>query len=61
MNDTDWGHRGRAYAVGYIKALMEVVNAISRGEINEQESLMAGVELLKSGYGDDRAGVCVLI
>lgn len=55
MNDTDWGHRGRAYAVGYIKALMEVVNAISRGEINEQESLMAGVELLKSGYGDDRA------
>ena len=29
VDDTDWGHRGRAYAMGYIKALMDVVNAIS--------------------------------
>ena len=24
--DTQWGHRGRAYAVGYIRALIDVVN-----------------------------------
>ena len=29
VGDTPWGHRGRAYAFGYIKALMNVVNAIS--------------------------------
>jgi len=28
VGDTTWGHRGRAYAMGYIKALMDVVNAI---------------------------------
>jgi len=27
VDDTDWGHRGRAYAMGYIKALINVVNA----------------------------------
>lgn len=29
VDDTDWGHRGRAYAMGYIKALIDIVNAIS--------------------------------
>jgi mannonate dehydratase len=29
VDDTDWGHRGRAYAMGYIKALMDMLNAIS--------------------------------
>jgi hypothetical protein len=24
VDDTDWGHRGRAYAIGYIAALIEV-------------------------------------
>jgi mannonate dehydratase len=27
VNDTPWGHRGRAYAVGYMKALLACVNA----------------------------------
>ena len=27
VDDTPWGHRSRAYAMGYIKALMDVVNA----------------------------------
>ena len=26
--DTPWGHRGRAYAVGYIRALIDVVNEL---------------------------------
>ena len=26
VDDTDWGHRGRAYAIGYIRALIDVVN-----------------------------------
>jgi mannonate dehydratase len=26
VNDTPWGHRGRAFATGYIKALVDVVN-----------------------------------
>ena len=29
VDDTDWGHRGRAYAMGYIKALMHAVNSLS--------------------------------
>ena len=24
VDDTDWGHRGRAYAIGYIRALIDV-------------------------------------
>ena len=27
VNDTNWGHRGRAYAIGYMKALMKAVGA----------------------------------
>jgi len=27
VDDTTWGHRGRAYAMGYIKALIDVLNA----------------------------------
>ncbi|MHB0856979.1 MAG: mannonate dehydratase [Anaerolineae bacterium] len=27
VNDTPWGHRGRAYALGYMKALMKCVGA----------------------------------
>ena len=27
VEDTDWGHRGRAYAIGYMAALLERVNA----------------------------------
>jgi mannonate dehydratase len=26
VNDSRWGHRGRAFATGYIKALVDVVN-----------------------------------
>jgi hypothetical protein len=26
VNDSAWGHRGRAFATGYIKALVDVVN-----------------------------------
>ncbi len=29
VDDTDWGHRGRAYAMGYIKALIDTVNGVS--------------------------------
>ena len=25
VDDTEWGHRGRAYAIGYIRALIDVV------------------------------------
>jgi len=28
VDDTPWGHRGRAYAVGYMKALMQIVEKI---------------------------------
>lgn len=28
VDDTPWGHRSRAYAIGYIQALIEVVNQI---------------------------------
>ena len=24
VDDTTWGHRGRAYAIGYIRALIDV-------------------------------------
>jgi mannonate dehydratase len=27
VNDSPYGHRGRAYAIGYIKAMLEVVNS----------------------------------
>jgi len=27
VNDSPWGHRGRAFATGYIKAMIDVVNA----------------------------------
>jgi len=30
VDDTEWGHRGRAYAIGYMTALLEVVNSIGR-------------------------------
>ena len=26
VDDTDWGHRGRAYAIGYIRALIDVAH-----------------------------------
>ena len=26
VDDTPWGHRGRAYAIGYMRALLDVVN-----------------------------------
>jgi len=29
VDDTPWGHRGRAYSSGYIKALIKAVNALS--------------------------------
>jgi hypothetical protein len=28
VEDTGWGHRGRAWSTGYIKALIEAVNAL---------------------------------
>jgi len=28
VNDTAWGHRGRAYAMGYMKALIQMVNSL---------------------------------
>ena len=28
VGDTPWGHRGRAYAIGYMTALLEVVNSM---------------------------------
>jgi mannonate dehydratase len=28
VNDSPWGHRGRAYATGYITALVDVVNQL---------------------------------
>ena len=29
VGDTPYGHRGRAYAMGYMKALMRVVEAVN--------------------------------
>jgi len=29
VDDSDWGHRGRAYATGYMMALLSAVNALS--------------------------------
>ncbi len=29
VDDTPWGHRGRAYAIGYMTALLEIVNRLS--------------------------------
>lgn len=28
VEDTLWGHRARAYSIGYIKALLDAVNAL---------------------------------
>lgn len=28
IDDTSWGHRGRAYAIGYMTALLEAVNSV---------------------------------
>jgi mannonate dehydratase len=28
IDDTPWGHRARAYSIGYMTALLEVVNAM---------------------------------
>ena len=28
IDDTSWGHRGRAYAIGYMKALMQIVERL---------------------------------
>ena len=28
IDDTRWGHRGRAYATGYLQALVDVVNKV---------------------------------
>ncbi len=28
VDDTGWGHRARAYSIGYMKALLEVVNKL---------------------------------
>jgi len=32
VNDSPWGHRGRAFATGYITALLDVVNSASEAE-----------------------------
>ena len=29
VDDTDWGHRGRAYAMGYMKGLKQVIESFS--------------------------------
>ena len=29
VDDTDWNHRGRAYAVGYMTAILEMVNKLA--------------------------------
>jgi len=29
LDDTRWGHRGRGYAIGYMKALIEAVNTLT--------------------------------
>ena len=29
IGDTKWGHRGRAYAIGYMRALIEAVNSLT--------------------------------
>jgi mannonate dehydratase len=28
VEDSGWGHRSRAYAIGYMKAMLEVVNKL---------------------------------
>ena len=28
VDDSSWNHRGRAYAIGYMRALLEVVNSL---------------------------------
>jgi hypothetical protein len=28
IDDTRWGHRGRAYAIGYLTALIDIVNKL---------------------------------
>jgi hypothetical protein len=34
VNDSAWGHRGRAFETGYIKALIDVVNCELVGELS---------------------------
>jgi mannonate dehydratase len=29
IDDTEWGHRGRAHAIGYIQALLATVNKLA--------------------------------
>lgn len=29
VNDSTWNHRGRAFATGYMKGLLQAVNAVS--------------------------------
>ena len=29
VDDTTWGHRGRAYAIGYIRALIDVARRVA--------------------------------
>jgi hypothetical protein len=28
VDDTPWGHRARAYTIGYMRALLEIVNKL---------------------------------
>ncbi len=28
IDDTRWGHRGRAYAIGYLAALIDILNKL---------------------------------
>jgi hypothetical protein len=30
VNDTPWNHRGRAFATGYMKGLLQAVNAVTQ-------------------------------
>lgn len=32
VDDTPWGHRGRAYAIGYMKALLDVVQRMGKAD-----------------------------
>ncbi len=34
VDDTDWSHRGRAYAIGYMTAMLEMVNKLSFNPID---------------------------
>jgi mannonate dehydratase len=32
IDDTRWGHRGRAYAIGYLTALVDIMNKLYPNE-----------------------------